>query len=186
MAVKVGDVQGVGTFGWIETDQGAGVLPGTVTGVAAASAGTTSILVSWNYVLGATGFDVYYATSENGTYTVHSDGSNVQSNSATITGLNSNTTYYFKVKAKNATGDSASFSSIENATTDDVSTTALSTLSTTTITVVNLTGTVTFMEDAVGQLFDPRLDDQVIGLNGITYYYNDIVENNGESMVRRT
>ncbi len=66
-----------------------------------ASSTTNSATVSWNTVSGATGYELVF----NGTTY------NVTTTSKTITGLSSNTSYTYKVRAKNA-GGSGSYSSL--------------------------------------------------------------------------
>ena len=59
---------------------------------------STSALVYWNEVKGATGYVVYRSTSENGTYTRLGT---VKTTDRTCTGLKKGQTYYFKVRAIN-------------------------------------------------------------------------------------
>jgi Zn-dependent metalloprotease/uncharacterized protein YjdB/fibronectin type 3 domain-containing protein len=62
----------------------------------AVSAGYNSIKVSWGAVTGASGYEIYRATSSSGTYTKVGDSA---TSSCTDTGLNIETNYYYKVKA---------------------------------------------------------------------------------------
>ena len=63
----------------------------------------TQISISWLAVSGATSYKVYCGTSSNPTTL---DGTTAN-NTYTKTGLTANTTYYFRLKATNASGDSA-------------------------------------------------------------------------------
>ncbi len=68
----------------------------TPTGVLAASASYSSVKVSWTAVPGATGYQVYRATSSTGAYAL---AGTVTSSSFTNTGLTAGTTYYYKVRS---------------------------------------------------------------------------------------
>lgn len=69
-----------------------------------ANASDTQAALAWNTVTGATYYNVYRATTENGSYTRIA--TNITSGSYTDSGLSNGTTYYFKVKAANAAGES--------------------------------------------------------------------------------
>ncbi len=69
---------------------------GVPSGVKAATASSTSVKVSWNAVAGASGYEVYRATSSNGTYSKLGE---VTTTSRKCPGLKPGTTYYFKVRA---------------------------------------------------------------------------------------
>ena len=60
--------------------------------------------LTWNAVSGATSYKVYRATSQNGTYSLLGT---VTATSYTNTGAKAGVTYYYKVKAVNAAGESA-------------------------------------------------------------------------------
>ena len=83
------------------------------------TATVNNVSFSWNAVVGATGYQVYRATSENGIYTLVKTTTNtnfVDSESAG-TGLVSGTSYYYKVRAyKEQDGQTAysGYSSVEN------------------------------------------------------------------------
>jgi len=77
--------------------------------ISATPASSSSIIVSWSSVTGATGYYVYRSSSSSGTY--YYEG-NVTTNSYTDTGLSANATYYYKVSAYNSTGESAQSSSV--------------------------------------------------------------------------
>lgn len=63
------------------------------------SSGTADI--TWSPSVGATSYDVYYKTSVGGTYSLHSNTTNL---SLTLPSVLSGSTYYFKVNAKNTSG----------------------------------------------------------------------------------
>jgi PKD repeat protein len=84
----------------------AGTAPATPTGLSA-TAGSSSISLSWNAVTGATGYDVY---SCSGSPVTASSGT-----STTITGLTPGNYYDYKVRATNSYGTSA-FTSCAGAT----------------------------------------------------------------------
>ncbi len=69
---------------------------GVPSGVKAAVASATSVTVSWNAVTGASGYEVYRATSSNGTYSKLGE---VTTTSRKCPGLKTGTAYYFKVRA---------------------------------------------------------------------------------------
>jgi len=93
------------------TSEGA---PTTPTGLAATRSGNTGMSLSWTAVTGATGYLLYRDTSDSGSFpylttktsTSHSD-----------TGLAGGTTYYYKVTASNANGESAASDPAVSATT---------------------------------------------------------------------
>ncbi|MDQ0116799.1 LamG-like jellyroll fold domain-containing protein [Paenibacillus harenae] len=87
------------------------------TGVAATTADYSSINVSWSAVTGATGYYVYVADSlaENAVYT-KANSDLITGTSYASLGLKANTTYYYKVTAVSAAGES-SVSAIASATT---------------------------------------------------------------------
>jgi hypothetical protein len=74
------------------------------------TAGNGSVSLSWTAPSAngsaITDYKVYYATSAGGSYTLFSDGTSTTA-SATVTGLTNGTSYYFKIAAVNAVGDSA-------------------------------------------------------------------------------
>ena len=82
----------------------------TPIGVSAASASYSSVKVSWTAVPGATGYQVYRATSSTGAYAL---AGTVTSSSFTNTGLTAGTTYYYKVRSyAGATKVYSAFSSV--------------------------------------------------------------------------
>lgn len=74
-----------------------------------ASAGSSSISLSWNSVSGATSYKVYRATSASGNYT---ERDNVGNTNYTDYDVTKGTTYYYKVTALNSAGESAKSSAV--------------------------------------------------------------------------
>ena len=81
------------------------VAPAVPTNLIAKAAGTSSINLTWTPVPGAIGYNVYMATTLEGTYTKLTDNA-VTTNSYCSTGLSAATTYFYKVTAVNAVGES--------------------------------------------------------------------------------
>jgi fibronectin type 3 domain-containing protein len=75
------------------------------TGVNAALTNTGAIIINWTAVSGAASYNVYRSTALNGTY-VKINAAAVGSNSFTNTGLSAGETYYYKVTAVDAGGES--------------------------------------------------------------------------------
>jgi len=73
--------------------------------VTATAESSSSILVSWNPVPGATSYKVYYGTSSSAITSVASNA--VDGTSYTHTGLLSGTTYYYCITAQDGAGESA-------------------------------------------------------------------------------
>jgi fibronectin type 3 domain-containing protein len=82
-------------------------VPTAPTGVTAAASDSSSVNLSWSAVTGATGYNVYMATSSavNAVYT-KANTDVITGTAFTSAGLKANTTYYYKVKAVNAVGES--------------------------------------------------------------------------------
>ena len=81
------------------------IAPAAPTGVTA-TATSTGINLAWNAVTGATGYNVYRASSSNGTYTRL----NASTPVTTITYTDHTATagnWYYRVRAVNAVGESA-------------------------------------------------------------------------------
>lgn len=77
--------------------------PAAPTGVTAGNPGTLTIDVSWNTVTGADSYKVYRSTDDvDYNYVTLETGTSI-----TDSGLKHSTTYYYKVLAKNASGESA-------------------------------------------------------------------------------
>ncbi len=77
--------------------------PFAPTGVTATALSSNSIKVSWNAVPRATSYDIYY---EKGNSTTKTYIGNTSSTVYTHTGLQTNTTYYYYIKAVNRIGSS--------------------------------------------------------------------------------
>jgi endo-1,4-beta-xylanase len=78
-------------------------VPATPTGVSATAASSSGITVGWTAVSGASGYKVYRSGTSGGTYSLlGSPATNAYPN----TGLPANTTYFYKVSAVNAGGES--------------------------------------------------------------------------------
>ena len=111
------------------TKSGSVSAPSAPTGVTAAASSSDSITVSWNTVSGATEYYVYRAMSYSGTYTRVGSASTITLTSYTDTGLAANTTYYYKVSAKNSGGESGKSTTTVSATTQSGSGTSQPTIS---------------------------------------------------------
>ncbi len=85
-------------------------IPAEPTSIRVSDSTTSSLKVSWNAVNGATGYKIYSSLYSNSSFTEVGTSSGTYHN---VTGLNDDTTYYFKVKAYNTTGYS-SYSSSAN------------------------------------------------------------------------
>jgi fibronectin type 3 domain-containing protein len=77
------------------------------TNVSAAAKSPSSIEITWNEVPNAVSYSVYRASTANGTYTLID---RTDANSSTDTGLESLTTYHYKVTAKTALCDESKMS----------------------------------------------------------------------------
>lgn len=85
--------------------------PSTPAGLSASNVAATSVSLSWKAStdnVGVTGYDVYQGNSI---------ATSVTGTSANITGLTANTAYQFRVKAKDAAGNTSGFSNTVNVTT---------------------------------------------------------------------
>ena len=89
-------VDGKKVYGSFSSVKSAKPLPAIPTGIKAAKVSSTSIKVSWGSVSGASGYEVYRATSKDGKYTKIKS---TTSKSYTNTGLSKGKTYYYKVRA---------------------------------------------------------------------------------------
>ena len=90
--------------------------PGIPTGLVNGTQTTSSVPLSWtapnaNDDNGISDYVIYYSTNGS-TYSLFSDGTS-SATSATVTGLNSNTLYYFKVAASNSITTGSNSSSIQ-------------------------------------------------------------------------
>lgn len=97
------------------TASGARTYPGAPTGLGATAAGSTQINLSWTAPSGgATSYKIERSPTGSGSWTEIATG--VTGTTYSSTGLTASTTYYYRVRSTNATGDSA-YSSNANATT---------------------------------------------------------------------
>ena len=92
-------------YGSYSAYKGAQPLPGTPV-ISAASSGYNSIKVYWPAVAGASGYNIYRATSATGTYSYIGSSSGTSFNS---TGLITGSEYHYKVKAYRKVGTSVFF-----------------------------------------------------------------------------
>jgi fibronectin type 3 domain-containing protein len=90
------------------SSSGDSTKPSTPTGVKATVQSSSSISVSWNSVSGAISYKIYRGLSAS--YTPSE--TPVTSASYTFTGLDSNTTYYFRITAINSNGESSQSSAV--------------------------------------------------------------------------
>ncbi len=110
------EVNGTRIYGAFSSVVSAMPKPTAPGGVKATVSSATKVTVSWNAVAGATGYEVYRATSATGTY---SKLGTVTTTSRACPGLTTGTKYYFKVRAYveiNGTKYYSNYSSVVNAT----------------------------------------------------------------------
>ena len=89
-------VNGVKVYGPYAAVVSAKPVPAAPAGVKAVRASSTSVKVSWNAVMGASGYEVFRASSSAGTYTLVKTTTSLSwSNTRLVTGK----TYYYKVRA---------------------------------------------------------------------------------------
>ncbi|MDO8988399.1 MAG: fibronectin type III domain-containing protein [Sideroxyarcus sp.] len=96
----------------------AGTAPAAPTGVAATAASSTQINVGWTAVSGATSYNIYRSTSPSVQITSGNkiNTGTVAASTYSDTGLTASTTYYYKVTAVNADGESAGSTEVSAAT----------------------------------------------------------------------
>ena len=97
----------------VSTTDGA---PGTPTGLTATAQSGTQINLSWTAVAGATSYDLYRHTINSGDFPRIGSEPTTTSTSYADAGLNSGTTYYYKVSAINASGESIASGAVAGAT----------------------------------------------------------------------
>jgi hypothetical protein len=101
--IKQLNIDYVGTYGG-----GGGVpAPSAPSTVTVLPRSDTELTISWSFVSTATGFDVYRATSSGGSFSKINGANPVTTLSYTDTGRTAETAYFYKIKAKNGTGDSS-------------------------------------------------------------------------------
>lgn len=108
--------------------------PGTVTGVSASAASDTQINLIWTATTGAASYKIERST-DNATWASLAVG--ITTASYSDTGLTASTTYYYRLKATNATGDSLNYSTVVSAATSAAALTKLATPTLNTPTVVS-------------------------------------------------
>ncbi|MFA5954625.1 MAG: carboxypeptidase regulatory-like domain-containing protein [Patescibacteria group bacterium] len=100
----------------VSTDPAA---PSAPTGLAKTSATTTTIIMGWTAVGGSTSYDIYRSATSGGTFSRLGSEPTVSSGSTvtyTDSALSAGTTYYYKITALNASGESAASSEVSIAT----------------------------------------------------------------------
>ena len=86
--------------------------PNKVSGIKAASNSYNSIKLTWNKAInGANGYAVYRSTSKDGKYTLRKTITSKNTIEFTDTGLDTNTTYYYKVRAYRMIADKKKYGS---------------------------------------------------------------------------
>ena len=105
---KVAAVNGQGegpqsTYAFASTLGTANKAPGTPSGLSALPTSSSSIVLNWNPVNSAVSYKIFRSGAASGTYSLVNT---VPNSLWTDTGLNANTTYYYKVAAVNEAGES--------------------------------------------------------------------------------
>ena len=95
-------------YGGYTTVVSAKPIPSVPTNFKAASSSYSSIKTSWTAVSGASGYEVFRATSSTGTYSLV--GKTTTATSFTNTGLSTNKLYYYKIKAYRMVGTTKVYS----------------------------------------------------------------------------
>lgn len=89
---------GSNIFGAYSAGVSAKPVPATPT-ITVANAGSRKIKISWKKITGASGYEVYRATSKSGSYSKVKTVTSGSTVSYTNTGLSKGKTYYYKVRA---------------------------------------------------------------------------------------
>ena len=92
-----------------------GGAPSTPDGLSASAVSSSQINLSWTASVDATGYDIYRDTSSSGSFPRIGSEPTVSSGDTTAyadTGLSAGTTYYYKITALNASGESAASSAV--------------------------------------------------------------------------
>src|SRR3989344_745725 len=98
-----------------------GGAPSTPTGLSANAVSSSQINLSWAQSADATGYDIYRDTSSSGSFPRIGGEPTVSSGDTTAyanTGLSAGTTYYYKIAALNASGESAASNAVSAKTND--------------------------------------------------------------------
>ncbi|CAN5144544.1 hypothetical protein BH11PSE11_BH11PSE11_06060 [soil metagenome] len=87
------------------------------TGLTVGTVTTNSVALSWTAVAGASGYNVYISTTALGTNETKANAALITGASYTVTGLQSNTKYYFFVTSQDSAGTQSQKSDVMSATT---------------------------------------------------------------------
>jgi hypothetical protein len=101
-----------------------GGAPSIPSGFSASAIGTSQINLSWTVSSGATGYNIYRDTSQNGSFPRVGNEPTIASGDVITysdTSLSAGTTYYYKIAAINISGESAASSAISAITNNAVS-----------------------------------------------------------------
>lgn len=102
-----------------------GLAPSTPSGLAATASSSSAIGLTWTLTSGATSYDIYRSTTSGGTFSRLGSEPTVSSGSTVTysdTGLSASTTYYYKISALNAAGESTASSEVSATTSAAAST----------------------------------------------------------------
>jgi fibronectin type 3 domain-containing protein len=173
------------------------IRPIAPTGVSAATISASSISITWTAVSGAVSYNVYRSVSLDGTYE-KANNSVIVSNSFLDTGLNAATTYYYKVTAVNAGGESVQSNTVFTITSPNAPTELSAEAKNTkiiNITWANVSGAASynvFRSLTVDGIYE-KVNTSTIGENkytdtnlskGTTYYYKVTAVNAGGESVQ--
>ncbi|MBI1891572.1 MAG: fibronectin type III domain-containing protein [Burkholderiales bacterium] len=120
------------------------------TGLTVGTITNNSVALSWTAVTGASGYNVYVSTTALGTNETKANGSLVTGTSYTVTGLQSNTKYYFFVTAQDSAGTNSQKSDVKDATTTTTTQAAPTSLSVGTVTASSVALSWTAASGATG------------------------------------
>lgn len=140
-------------------------IPATPTGLSSDVIGPTNIVMIWNTSIGATGYKLYRATTIGGSYTLIYTGASATFND---TGLSLGTTYYYKVSATNALGESALSTAVAASTLAYY----VHSISTTSTTTQSLSCSQTGSQTVYMNVPFPDIGDNVYTNTGLTTTFN--------------